>query len=269
MFKMGLPASFEEFWDSEAPRIGEVGARGWYIHVQSGDLHPSQEEITELSKFTLDERNIFQSWSAAEKQRWMNSRHPARTIDELQDDDPYRVVFFSDIKDFLICLPKPSFQLYLINAFLAFCHLPPLRMPDSGGDISFWWTNSFVRTEALEQSDTYLSGIFGRGKPEDSPEGGLTNDFVIHSTPVTFRFPNFFLSTETLFAKVGRWFNWPDSWKEMYSDGEGPVDLSWIRRILRSLVNVGVGGPLLSELYLALEWINSPERLPLINPLHY
>lgn len=261
----GLPASFEDFWDSEAPRIGEVGANGWHTYVESDDLHASSEEATRRSNIRTNESNIFQSWLAAEKQQSINSRNPARTVDELQDDDPYRVVFFSDIKDFLIYLPNPSFRIYLINAFLAFCHLPPSSVLESRGDISFWWTNSFVRTETLEQSDAFLSAIIARAKSEGSPNSDLADDISSYSRPVTFKFPNFALSTETLFAKAGRWFNWLDSWKEIYGNGEGPVDVSWIRRILRSLVTIGGGGSSLSEYYLALDWINSPERLPLID----
>ncbi|KAI9789548.1 MAG: hypothetical protein M1816_005955 [Peltula sp. TS41687] len=254
----GFPTSFEEFWDSEAPRIGEVDAKGWHTYVESNDLQPSSGDSTQLSKIRVDENNIFQSWLAAEKQQSLSSRNPDRTVDDLQDDDPYRVVFFSDIKDLLIYLPNPRFQMYLINAFLAFCHLPPLPSV-SAGDVSFWWTNSFVRTEALEQSHAFLNAVVGRANSEDLSTGESTDATSSYSRPVLFKFPNFTLSTETLFAQTGRWYNWLESWKAIYGDGEGPVDVSWIQRILRSLVTIGVGGSSLSEYCLASELVVSPE----------
>ena len=264
----GSLASLEEFWDSEIPRIGEVGAKGWSAYIKNRGRPPSPEQAIERSEAVVSDRDIFQSWVRLEKQRLLSSRSSARTLDELQEDDPYRVVFFSDVKDFLVYLPGNLPRSYLVNAFLAFCRLPPLDTTEHGVQTPSWWTDTFVRTDCLEQSDAYLNARLGR-EPHNpfSPDLLRVSDMVpdisdgpSHSIPFACGLHNFVVSPETLFAKPGRWFPWLISWSETYPADEGPVQTVWAQRVLRSLVNAGVAGPCLAERYLAFEWTNFPER---------
>ena len=63
------------------------------------------------------------------------------------EDDPFRVILFSDIEDTIYPLPKDSENLResLIDAFLRFCRLPPVTSKHSD-----WNSDTFVRGEMLE-----------------------------------------------------------------------------------------------------------------------
>lgn len=53
-------------------------------------------------------------------------------MDETVEDDPFRVILFSDIEDFLYIFPKSSdSHKRLLNAYLLFCRSTPLGRGDS------------------------------------------------------------------------------------------------------------------------------------------
>ncbi|KAI9887516.1 MAG: Protein nrde2 [Watsoniomyces obsoletus] len=261
-----LLASFEEFWDSEAPRIGEDGATGWKAFVQEGASDAPTELVGQQAPVQRAEANNFSSWATSEVQHSRRSRQPARTIDDIPDDDPYRVVLFSDIKEFLTTFSESQSQLYLVSAFLAFCQLPPLPIIDLERRVSNWWTDAFIRTEVLSHDDSIWPNILGKSHRTDGsdPHSMAAVEEAVHNdrtSPFGLPFKSFPVSTDTLLAERGKWATCIEPNNEVYASGEGPVPLDWLRRALRSLITVGIEGEALAEVYLAFEWSNHSESI--------
>ncbi|KAK6210290.1 hypothetical protein QIS74_11874 [Colletotrichum tabaci] len=110
--------SFRDFWEDEAPRIGEKGASGWRHYVQVNgtvDLPESQKDDGAIQ----GSRDAYRSWGETERLRATNARSPARATDDVLEDDPYRVVMFSDIEEFLFVIPSsvvPTVWKQLVDA---------------------------------------------------------------------------------------------------------------------------------------------------------
>ena len=134
---------FEEFWDSECPRFGEQGAKGWKSY--------DPDEIVDLPVITDAQPTgtSIEDWYRREEQSKCDL--PARTTDDLNEDDPYRVILFNDIRPFLYAFTTDVIHC-LPYSFLSFCgvNLPPRdyssnepRMTDSwlhnDFDISGFW----------------------------------------------------------------------------------------------------------------------------------
>ncbi|KUI65451.1 hypothetical protein VM1G_00915 [Cytospora mali] len=123
-----LMSSFNDFWESEIPRIGEDGAQGWRHFVETEQMADLPDAKTEATPAVSDTRDIYKAWAAVEKQRSDNAELPARTLDEGTEDDPFRVVMFSDVEKLLFYIPSrllESSKRSLLDAFLLFCRMPP------------------------------------------------------------------------------------------------------------------------------------------------
>lgn len=123
--------AFEEFWESEAPRIGELNASGWKQFAASPGDAP---DPVEYNRPEFEEtKDSYKAW--ANEERWQAQRAslPARTLDQGNDDDPFRVIMFSDIAPLLFLIPDawlPQLGLQLLNGFLIFSRLAPLPTVD-------------------------------------------------------------------------------------------------------------------------------------------
>ncbi|KAI9761786.1 MAG: hypothetical protein M1840_001705 [Geoglossum simile] len=259
-----LLSSFERFWESEVPRIGEDCAEGWNAFVTDGEANNVPEPRIDVVKANIGRHLVFETWASAERLQALKSRDPARTIDEVEEDDPYRVILFSDIKDFLPYFDSKQARLTLLNAFMVFCKLPPLPCSDNQS----WWTDPFVRNDGLEQSDTYHDQFFfddqnSRGKEALSQWSvGMELEhpnLVARTDPFTFKLRNFPSSAETLFGDGTGWFAQQDRWLDIYPGDVGPVKIDWLRRVLKCLASKCTTEYSLAEYYLAFEWKNFPE----------
>ncbi|KAG5303422.1 DUF1740 domain-containing protein [Histoplasma capsulatum G186AR] len=238
--KAALPA-FCEFWDSEIPRIGEIGAKGW-----GGGENVSPNPKSNGPSWEIDQKSIFESWEQSERCKMRYSRLPARTSDDVEEDDPYRVILSSDITDFLISYSDvPDL---LIGAFMIFCGLPPLASSGNEDVLNQWRRDPFVRNNLLDdfdsQSPTWFSDVVHG--PQDP----------IHSQLNTFPLPTFANSSDTLFDN-GTWFSELRVWKITYLNGHSPLDGEWVRRTLRHLVNRFPERDDLAEFTVALEFISN------------
>ncbi|GAA5972334.1 hypothetical protein JCM11641_002413 [Rhodosporidiobolus odoratus] len=147
-----LLRDFEVFWDGEAPRIGEQGAKGWR-NTSEDDLPPEPptpgNEVTAVPQQDAHARP-HERWATTERLSAHHSR-PARTSDPGIDDsdDPYRVVLFDDIKPFLFVLHSIDSKLQLAYAFLTFLGLPfvPPDYPTS----TLFTTDPFIHSELVER----------------------------------------------------------------------------------------------------------------------
>ncbi|KAH6897221.1 NRDE-2, necessary for RNA interference-domain-containing protein, partial [Thelonectria olida] len=128
-------SEFSDFWESEVPRIGEPEAQGWAKFVESGGLGDPPLPLQEDGDHYGQSRDDYKVWASLEHDRAEKARMPARTMDEGTEDDPFRVVMFSDIEQLLLVIPHsvlPELVPQLLDAFLIFLRLPPAFRLDDG-----------------------------------------------------------------------------------------------------------------------------------------
>ena len=257
-------SAFECFWDSEVPRIGEIGAEGWASFMANGGGPPQPSRDAE--HFSKDDTQVFDEWAEWERRKSLHSRVVARAIDELEESDPYRVVLFSDVRGFLIDLPASSSGLgHLFQALLMFCHLPPLPMEHANGCIRLWRRDQFLRNEVLRQSSTEVfawrvrnSGDAKHGARVDGVDKDLSQKRFHSNDPFSFPILDYQISGDSLFPAQGTWFAAFNDWRHKYAEDHGPVEIAWIRRTLGAIVQCALGEDYLAEYYLALELNISP-----------
>lgn len=234
-------AAFLDFWDSEVARIGEEGAKGW----KSGDNASLEPQIS-ASQSRVVPVSLFASWLESETVKQRDARLPARTLDEVEDDDPYRVVLSSDIQDFLPYFTDWKSPDVLIESFLCFCRLPPLASPTLSETTRSWSGDPFLRNELLESPDSALVELLSirQSEPHQSPK-------LLDSPPLQ----NVIHSLDTLFAEKDRWFSSLATWKTLVSSDCSPIDPDWVRRALRLLVDASpADDDALAEYVLAVEF---------------
>ncbi|EGO57816.1 hypothetical protein NEUTE1DRAFT_81745 [Neurospora tetrasperma FGSC 2508] len=236
---------FSDFWESEVPRIGEGNAKGWRHFVEDvGAMTDPPEAIPREPSGPPQTRDPFEAWASLERREAAKARMPARTLDEGTDDDPFRIVMFSDIKDLVLWIPSqmlPQVQLQLVDAFLTFCRLP-----------------NTAKSSALE--DPFIAP---RGQAFESlldQIGGhnVLNSVEIERKPPLFRQQggNMALSQELLFSGQD-WFQYLGQWSSLSIDADGDVRPPWVLETLHYLV-LTCGIEQLAEYYLALAWLSEP-----------
>uniref|UniRef100_A0A0K3C9N5 BY PROTMAP: gi/647394756/emb/CDR35990.1/ RHTO0S01e11694g1_1 [Rhodosporidium toruloides] n=1 Tax=Rhodotorula toruloides TaxID=5286 RepID=A0A0K3C9N5_RHOTO len=151
-WKQRVLAAFESFWDAEAPRIGETGAKGWRSTTDE-DMPPEAVPASDVAVVEAQREEgarPHERWARAERIA-CESHRPARTTDPSIDDsdDPYRVVLFDDIRPFLFFVDSPDSRLQLAYAFLTFLGLPfvPPDVPTS----TPFTTDPFIHSELVER----------------------------------------------------------------------------------------------------------------------
>ncbi|KAL9115883.1 MAG: hypothetical protein Q9227_000251 [Pyrenula ochraceoflavens] len=132
---------FEAFWDREVPRIGERGGKGWKSMLEAQEADPKADDSTDQVDSLVGA--TFASWTKCESNRARNARMPARTLDDVEEDDAYRVILFSDVKAWLFRPRTVEGTAFLINAFINFCGLPAAGLAGLSR-ISTWWSDPFL-----------------------------------------------------------------------------------------------------------------------------
>lgn len=241
--KADVLIGFASFWDSEVARIGELGSKGWNSG-KSSDL----ESATNDAQTQLMVEKLFSSWRVEEQRLGYSARLPARTVDTVENDDPFRVVLWSDIEPFLSFFTNWKDKSILIQEFLKFCYLPPLGQTAtsaSGG-------NAFLRTELLHLSDSSIVSLIDVG-PDEATQPTLST--VFSTAPLQ----NMIHSVDMLFAD-GNWFQSMAIWKEITMHDKSIIDADWVRRSMRLLVRAFPQDDELAEFALAVEYAtNSTE----------
>lgn len=200
---MAVPPSFQLFWESEVARIGEDSAKGWAAFEASGGTEEPPEPIAfDNSGAAPSTRDPYKAWAAAEQHRGSHARVPARTMDEGTEDDPYRVVMYTDMDDLLFFAPGgalPLVQEQLISAFLAFHQLPPAPGSNNLGGL--------LAQDGLLDTNGLLH--FGDDKPDLTQ---MTPEAEGSSSNKPLEFPQSHQrispSTEVLFPPTTAWFNY-------------------------------------------------------------
>lgn len=245
---------FERFWDSEVPRIGEERALGWASFCESGESGDPPEPLhDDLELPPLDRDDPFGSWADAEVEWSQRIGMPARTIDEVEEDDPYRVILLSDLKDFLFCFSAENVRKKVVDAFLTFKNLPLLALQSSN--------NAFARDMFLRTGLTpsFPNNWFWPVKRKRWGTSAITwegmepeKQTLFGNNPFEFKARNFPVARESTFTQSNVWFGGIENLK---SAGDGDVKL--IRNTLKMLVDK-LGDESLGLYYLAWEWANEP-----------
>ncbi|KZP04494.1 hypothetical protein FIBSPDRAFT_843925 [Athelia psychrophila] len=192
----GLPLetlldSLEEFWESEAPRVGEVDARGWAVWVSSGspEVNASSSTAANPSPQSVSS-DPYLKWWHEETHQDRTMRVPSRSADE--DADPYATILFSDNRPLLLSLQSQRAK----NAFrLIWLSLLGLNVPglsaslslDDLGNYDDRWSLAHLTTpasfdaifpsgeESRITSDAQSGVIIGREKQYASGFGPVKN----------------------------------------------------------------------------------------------
>lgn len=145
-----LLASFREYWDSESARIGEDGANGWGSGRTAEVVQKTDKKLESDHDMDLDR------WALIETELLRSSGLPARSLDETSDEDPYRIVLFSDIEEYLFCPTTEKGACLLLDAFLLFCGLDPISSLSETGR---WQTDPFVYSHFPSSKSSRMSPI--------------------------------------------------------------------------------------------------------------
>ncbi|KAG9037742.1 hypothetical protein FS837_001394 [Tulasnella sp. UAMH 9824] len=143
----------EEFWDSEVPRIGETGARGWCDHSTSDSTAPPpQTAVVPSSTMEEEDAEPFVQWGSKELRASQSRILPRHTTDE--DEDPYATILFSDIRPFLWDLSAPpassEYEDTRTLLVLVFIHFLGLHVPGLSAHLSLLSTTA--TTSALSSN---------------------------------------------------------------------------------------------------------------------
>lgn len=250
-------SAFEEFWESEVPRIGEDGAQGWSKYALRSEEPPSPKTGVDVD--SEDDPDVYRSLASLERVRSLQARYPGRTIDDVAEDDPFRVILFSDVRDIVDAVPFGlQDHTLLVEHFLTFCNLPPLY--DTGVEEIARLDNRdpFLRNEMLNSWGASLTAWKIQFAAE-IPKPADAIELPVSSSPFNIPITDYVVSTDTLFAVKGSWFSPIDKWLLEVTPDEGPVPRDFIHRTLKALLDVGIGGDVLAEYLLALELRLSPE----------
>ncbi|KAF8468860.1 NRDE-2, necessary for RNA interference-domain-containing protein [Kalaharituber pfeilii] len=122
-----IMGQLETFWDSECLRAGEEGAEGWCRYVGKGNVgeapEPAYAKTAEVGDF--DSSDPFGWWAQKETESHeRNGVWPARTTDEVEEDDPFKVILFSDIQRWMFIFRHETTKRLLLDYMLRFCKLP-------------------------------------------------------------------------------------------------------------------------------------------------
>ncbi|TQV99872.1 hypothetical protein V2A60_005301 [Cordyceps javanica] len=242
-----VPGSFEEFWEGEVPRIGDPGASGWKHYVASGGQVEPPEPLRAPSITGAQSRDAFKAWSQLEAEHVDAAKLPARTMDDGTEDDPFRVVTYTDIEPFLFMVPLrfvPDISASLFDAFLIFCGLPPASSSD--------WARRLYKDQFLAPAwgNNVPSIVIDAATPEQHEGEGSVRRAPRFSRP----YSAFAMSSESLFPGK-EWFP--------YLQSQLPstlIDTRWLETTLGQLI-FSAGCKDLSEYYLAVSFTRDPSSV--------
>ncbi|KAG6851218.1 hypothetical protein H0H93_015228 [Arthromyces matolae] len=191
----------DSFWESEAPRFGEAGSRGWaaWFSGSRTDAHFPQSQRAE----PMIDLDPYRQWALRETQQGETYFVPARSD---STDDPYSIVLFSDLRPFLIPLRSIVAKDAFRRTFMSFVGL---HIPGFSQTLS---------TSALNWDDRWNLGHLTRRSYLDA---------LFHSDASQIRLP-----TESVAGViVGR--------EKEYGDSRGPIK-SWSSGVIRTLDRIEI-----------------------------
>jgi tetratricopeptide (TPR) repeat protein len=218
--------AFEEFWESEVPRIGEPEAKGW--------KHSSADDTPPPGPPSLRDREaadaVFEDFRKREVEATSVLRHPGRTSDDVAEDDAFHTIFFSDVEPYLTIVTPETPATLIIEAFLCFCGLPPL--PHRTPQQRTWWSDPFLQRQWHSASSDI----------DDSMEFIKSIKRFSNYSAKSFQ-----MTTELLF-------------EQSFSLDRIQLDADFIRRLLKFLASDPVSEDIIGEYLLAFEAKHFPSE---------
>jgi hypothetical protein len=214
-------ASLQSFWESEIPRIGDEGAKGWAAFESTTETQDAPEPKSYGYAIPPTTRDPYKAWAAVEKQKSTYSKIPARTMDDGTEDDPYRVIMYADIEDLLFFVPAnllPLVQGQLLDAFLNFCQLPPA-----------FGTSTVSQAILRDQTMNCSSGVYL--DCETKSKGGASELYDTAIPQFTYQIQTLRKTPEVLFP-TAKWFRYI----QPYSAALLPEQQHFVSRALKALV---------------------------------
>ncbi|GAO13118.1 hypothetical protein UVI_02024770 [Ustilaginoidea virens] len=222
-------ASFRDFWESELPRLGDADAQGWRRYATTSGPTEAPEPVAQEPLEQISTGDVYKAWGHSERCHSERAGRPARTMDDGTEDDPFRVVMFSDIEPWLFAIPESEVKGEvggeLIDAFLVFCGLPPAFRASK-------WTEL-----AVSDQFTFRSAPVGTGVRNEMPHDA--DGHVQRATPeFDVGNANVAMSASLLFPGTS-WFRYFSSHTKHLA-----VDAAQILRTLGQLVHLADVGAL-------------------------
>jgi hypothetical protein len=132
--------TFEGSWEVDAPRIGEVGARGWR---EVTAITAEEEKSKDISLQPQDPSNsVFEDFRKRELDTIEKLRYPGRITEDDGEDDAFHTIFFVDIEPYLDVARLGGSIVLVLEAFLCFCGLPAL--PQVSSHQRAWYSDPFL-----------------------------------------------------------------------------------------------------------------------------
>ncbi|CAG8905742.1 unnamed protein product [Penicillium egyptiacum] len=215
---------FKRFWTPGRIRIGEPGWQPW----NSGQTSraPATEHVYTSE---ADDRDLFPTWTRAERERMFKNRMPSHAFDDSKEKDAFRVVLLEDCTQILPYFWDLKESLgSLVDGFLYFCHLPHLTLPANMHTSRLWTGDSFLRNEYMDD-------------PRNTIADWITfQKYAATTTLEPFAFPHhtFVHTTDTLFADPNLWFSAMTKWAATTSHSSCVIDSDFVLLTLHSLVDV-------------------------------
>ncbi|UKZ88508.1 uncharacterized protein TrAFT101_004262 [Trichoderma asperellum] len=234
--------SFNDFWESEVPRIGDTGAKGFRHYVETEGAGDAAEPVKARSIDLSSSRDVYKAWAYLEQSHSQEAKMPARTMDDGTDDDPFRVVMYSDIRPFLFLIPSSflaEVSSQLIDAFLLFVGFPPAFRASN-------WTEAAYDDQFI--SSSLIKFDLQPVKHNDDPDNWqrIEPRFDTGVKAAT--------SPSLLFSGL-KWYQY------ITTKSQNPtVHPVWVLEALKQLVHSG-GIEKLAQYYLAVAFSNEPTNI--------
>jgi hypothetical protein len=226
-------AEFEQFWENENPRFGEIGARGW-LAASEGDEIASDMQASP-SKDKLDPKSPFRSFSVLERTTSKLLQFPGRTMNDAGGDDPFHVVFFSDLRDVVEATAAGLDDLDLLDAMLCYLGLPSVSLTTTTGKDArqqFKWRSDILLRHGLLQLGSFTDG----------------------------RIENYQTSTDLLFSRVFQGSSKSNAEENAQEQSSPQEAVHFARRVLSSMVKRFPKDDDLAEYHLAFELSYFPKE---------
>lgn len=249
--KIRFLASFARFWESEVPRIGEIGSKGWGTGISS-ELDPEEIDFD----LKIDPWDVVKSWIGVEREHIVKCRIPERSVDGTGrvppgSDEVHKVVVMKDLNNILAAFWDFEDSEELVDAFFYYSHLPHITTPENVRTTRKWSWDSYLRTEEVDNTCYRLRNWM---PPRTSAEKADPSPV----SPFAFRVDNFLHNTDTFFSRPNRWFCSFRTFHPGCPSHMSIIDYNWVRHTIRQLANRFPEKAVLTEYVMALEFAFDP-----------
>ncbi|KAG4306423.1 hypothetical protein PORY_000411 [Pneumocystis oryctolagi] len=203
---------FEQFWESEAPRFGEDGSKGWknYYNVSNNIIsfkNDSNDVVSNTQNMYENNEDKYVVWCKQELAGSL-SVNPKRSTDTNNENDPYSVVLFSDIKQLLYFFTSNKIRLNIVYLSLHFLGFSLYRMNKTSNDPLF--LDSFIQNfSSINLFDWFYMDSYICSKSSELSNENTTNfgnTLKRSKNPLQFGLKNWPITIDTLFSIDKIWY---------------------------------------------------------------